>query len=169
MHGLMSYRCFRRARSLRNDRTLVRARSLRSYRAEWAFGRYVAIELWLELGRYVATERGTRLVAAKLFFSSSCPMIRVSSAKSVERYVMRNQLSCGLKEVKEVSLKLCESLLFSNFFQRDCMYVLLEDKQKESIYYFYKIRSDLGESDDFGTFWRYLEEASELTIELTIG
>uniref|UniRef100_A0A0D3D689 Uncharacterized protein n=1 Tax=Brassica oleracea var. oleracea TaxID=109376 RepID=A0A0D3D689_BRAOL len=95
MHGLMSYRCFRRARSLRNDRTLVRARSLRSYRAEWAFGRYVAIELWLELGRYVATERGTRLVAAKRSFSSSCPMIRVSSAK------------------------------------RDCMYVLLEDKQKE--------------------------------------
>ncbi|KAF3531420.1 hypothetical protein DY000_02039529 [Brassica cretica] len=28
------------------------ARSLRSDRAEWAFGRYVATELWLELGRY---------------------------------------------------------------------------------------------------------------------
>ncbi|KAF2594109.1 hypothetical protein F2Q70_00043744 [Brassica cretica] len=52
MHGLMSYRRFGRARSLRSDR------------AEWAFGRYVATELWLELGRYVATERSTCLVAA---------------------------------------------------------------------------------------------------------
>ncbi|KAF3610156.1 hypothetical protein DY000_02046591 [Brassica cretica] len=64
MHGLMSYRCFRRARSLRSDRTLVRARSLRSDRAEWAFGRYAATDLWLELGRYVAAERSIRLVAA---------------------------------------------------------------------------------------------------------
>ncbi|KAF3600362.1 hypothetical protein F2Q69_00037239 [Brassica cretica] len=65
MHGLMSYRRFRRARLLRSDR------------AEWAFGRYVATELWLELGRYVATElwlelgryvateRSKRLVAAR--------------------------------------------------------------------------------------------------------
>ncbi|KAF2582683.1 hypothetical protein F2Q68_00006503 [Brassica cretica] len=50
--------------SLRSDRTLVRARSLRSDRAGWAFGLYVATELWLELGRYVATERSTCLVAA---------------------------------------------------------------------------------------------------------
>ncbi|KAF2535094.1 hypothetical protein F2Q68_00020962 [Brassica cretica] len=69
MHGLMSYRRFGRARSLRSDRTLVRARSLRSDRAsararslrsdraEWAFGRCVATELWVKLGRYVATER----------------------------------------------------------------------------------------------------------------
>ncbi|KAL0836246.1 hypothetical protein Bca101_088135 [Brassica carinata] len=88
MHGLMSYRHFGRARSLRSDRTLVRApslcsdrtpararslrsdlaparaRSLRSDRAEWAFGCYVVTELWLEIGRYVATERSTRLVAA---------------------------------------------------------------------------------------------------------
>ncbi|KAF3506449.1 hypothetical protein F2Q69_00007248 [Brassica cretica] len=42
----------------------ARARSLRSDRAEWAFGRYVATELWLKLGRYVATERSTLLVAA---------------------------------------------------------------------------------------------------------
>ncbi|KAF2559766.1 hypothetical protein F2Q68_00015251 [Brassica cretica] len=41
MHGLMSYRHFGRARSLRSDR------------AEWTFGRYVATELWLELGCYV--------------------------------------------------------------------------------------------------------------------
>ncbi|KAF3518261.1 hypothetical protein DY000_02060822 [Brassica cretica] len=76
MHGLMSYRRFGRARSLRSDRTLVRARSLcsdrapararslRSDRAEWTFGRYVATELWLELGHYVANERSTRLVTA---------------------------------------------------------------------------------------------------------
>ncbi|KAF3572218.1 hypothetical protein F2Q69_00059040 [Brassica cretica] len=73
MHGLMSYRPFRKslvatyqpnARSLRSDRTLVRARSLRSDRAEWAFGRYVSTELWLELGRYVATKRSACLVAA---------------------------------------------------------------------------------------------------------
>ncbi|KAF3529161.1 hypothetical protein DY000_02039634 [Brassica cretica] len=64
MHGLMSYRRFGRARSLRSERTLVRARSLRSDLAEWAFGCYVVTELWLEIGRYVATERSTRLVAA---------------------------------------------------------------------------------------------------------
>ncbi|KAF2545790.1 hypothetical protein F2Q70_00020916 [Brassica cretica] len=62
MHGLMSYRRFGRARSLRSDQTLVRARSLRSDRAEWTFGRYVATDLWVELGRYVATERSTCLV-----------------------------------------------------------------------------------------------------------
>ncbi|KAF2551749.1 hypothetical protein F2Q68_00036228 [Brassica cretica] len=31
------------------------------------------------------------------------------------------------------------------------------------------IKSDLGENDDFGAFWRCLEKASELTIKLTIG
>ncbi|KAF2543115.1 hypothetical protein F2Q70_00036053 [Brassica cretica] len=72
MHGLMSYRRFGRARSLRNDRTLVRARSLRSDRAnararslrsdraEWTFGRYVAIELWLELCRYSKSVNGDK-------------------------------------------------------------------------------------------------------------
>ncbi|KAF2581634.1 hypothetical protein F2Q68_00003783 [Brassica cretica] len=63
MHGLMSYRRFGRARSLRSDRTLDRARSLRSDRAEWAFGRYVATELWLELVRYIATAWSMYLVA----------------------------------------------------------------------------------------------------------
>ncbi|KAF3484550.1 hypothetical protein F2Q69_00053019 [Brassica cretica] len=52
MHGLMSYRRFGRARSLRSDR------------AEWKFGRYLATEAWLKLSRYVATERSTCLVAA---------------------------------------------------------------------------------------------------------
>ncbi|KAF2619730.1 hypothetical protein F2Q68_00039783 [Brassica cretica] len=36
----------------------------------------------------------------------------------------------------------------------------------ESIYYIYKIRSALEISDDFGAFWRYLEQAPEMTIEL---
>ncbi|KAF3487979.1 hypothetical protein F2Q69_00054232 [Brassica cretica] len=52
MHGLMSYRRFGRTRSLHSDR------------AEWTLGRYVASELWLELGLYVATERSTCSVAA---------------------------------------------------------------------------------------------------------
>ncbi|KAF3577860.1 hypothetical protein DY000_02034111 [Brassica cretica] len=52
MHGLMSYPRFGKAWSLRSDR------------AEWTFGRYVATELWLKLGCYVATERSTCLVAA---------------------------------------------------------------------------------------------------------
>ncbi|KAF3602047.1 hypothetical protein F2Q69_00035981 [Brassica cretica] len=60
MHELMSYRRFGRARSLRNDQTLVRARLLRSVRAEWTFGRYVATELWLELGRYSESVNGDK-------------------------------------------------------------------------------------------------------------
>ncbi|KAF3538565.1 hypothetical protein F2Q69_00023564 [Brassica cretica] len=36
----------------------------------------------------------------------------------------------------------------------------------ESIYYIYKIMSDLEISDYFGAFWRYLEQAPEMTIEL---
>ncbi|KAF3584584.1 hypothetical protein F2Q69_00027757 [Brassica cretica] len=59
MHGLMSYRRFGRARSLRSDQ------------AERTLGRYVATELgsssvataWLKLGRYVATGLGSSLVA----------------------------------------------------------------------------------------------------------
>ncbi|KAF3538073.1 hypothetical protein F2Q69_00022940 [Brassica cretica] len=42
MHGLMSYRHFGRAQSLRIDRASARARSLRSDRAEHSFGRCVA-------------------------------------------------------------------------------------------------------------------------------
>ncbi|KAF3510495.1 hypothetical protein F2Q69_00007586 [Brassica cretica] len=58
MHGLMSYRRFGRARSLHSDRA-----SVRDWSSDRASAR-VATELWLELGRYVATERNTRLVAA---------------------------------------------------------------------------------------------------------
>ena len=35
----------------------------------------------------------------------------------------------------------------------------------ESIYYIYKIRSVLEISDDFGGFWRILEQALEMIIE----
>ncbi|CAG7877157.1 unnamed protein product [Brassica rapa] len=46
---------FGRARSLRNDRTLARARLLRSDRAGRTLGRYVATELWFGLGCCEAT------------------------------------------------------------------------------------------------------------------
>ena len=36
----------------------------------------------------------------------------------------------------------------------------------ESIYYICTIMSDLEISDDFGAFWRYLEQPPEMTIEL---
>ena len=39
-------------------------------------------------------------------------------------------VDCNIVEVMILSLKLCGSLLFSNLFLRDCMLVLLEDKQK---------------------------------------
>ena len=39
-------------------------------------------------------------------------------------------MDCNIVEVMILSFKSCESLLFSNFFQRDCPFVLLEDKQK---------------------------------------
>ena len=60
--SLRSDRAPARVRSLRSDRAF--ARSLRSDRAEWTFGRYVATEPWLKLGRYVATEWSTCSVAA---------------------------------------------------------------------------------------------------------
>ncbi|KAF3601427.1 hypothetical protein F2Q69_00034436 [Brassica cretica] len=44
MHGFVSYRFFKKARSLRSDR------------AVYVLGRYVVTELRGELGRYVATE-----------------------------------------------------------------------------------------------------------------
>ena len=56
MPGLMLYLRFRRARSLRSDR---------AERTLW-------LELWLELGRYVPTERP---------FLGFSPMSRVSSAR----------------------------------------------------------------------------------------
>ncbi|KAF3522097.1 hypothetical protein F2Q69_00047351 [Brassica cretica] len=60
MHGLMSYRCFARARSLRGDRALDRYVATE---LQFELGPYVATELLLELGRYVATDRNGRSVA----------------------------------------------------------------------------------------------------------
>ncbi|KAF2552174.1 hypothetical protein F2Q68_00033992 [Brassica cretica] len=57
--SLCSDRALVRARSLRCDRALARA----SDRAERTLGHYIATELWLELGCYVATERNGRSVA----------------------------------------------------------------------------------------------------------
>ncbi|KAG5397524.1 hypothetical protein IGI04_019338, partial [Brassica rapa subsp. trilocularis] len=71
VQSLHSDRTLARARSLRSDRVrraLGRyrpsgtiARSLCSDRAGRSLGRYVATELWLELGRYVATDRARSL------------------------------------------------------------------------------------------------------------
>ncbi|KAF2571896.1 hypothetical protein F2Q70_00003998 [Brassica cretica] len=58
------------------------------------------------------------------------------------------------------------ALFFMLRNERDCLFVLLEDKQNVSIYYIYKIMSVLEISDDFGVFWRYSEQAPKMTIEL---
>ena len=39
-------------------------------------------------------------------------------------------MDCNIAEVMIISFKSCESLLFSNLFQRDYPLVLLEDKEK---------------------------------------
>ncbi|KAG5393513.1 hypothetical protein IGI04_023476, partial [Brassica rapa subsp. trilocularis] len=39
-------------------------------------------------------------------------------------------LHVQILRLKILSFKSCDSLLFSNLFQRDCLYVLLEDNQK---------------------------------------
>uniref|UniRef100_A0A0D3CSV0 Uncharacterized protein n=1 Tax=Brassica oleracea var. oleracea TaxID=109376 RepID=A0A0D3CSV0_BRAOL len=41
-------------------------------------------------------------------------------------------VDCNILEVMILNFKSCEPLLFSNLFQRDCSFVLLEDKQKGS-------------------------------------
>ncbi|KAF3554324.1 hypothetical protein F2Q69_00013292 [Brassica cretica] len=59
MHGFVSYRFFKKARSLLSDR------------AVYVLGRYVATELRGELGRYVATSLCAGCYAATLFESFS--------------------------------------------------------------------------------------------------
>ncbi|KAF3610755.1 hypothetical protein DY000_02048763 [Brassica cretica] len=63
MHGLMSYRRFGRARSLRSDRAERTLGRCVATELRLGLGRYVATELRLELGRYVETERNGRSVA----------------------------------------------------------------------------------------------------------
>ncbi|WZZ69780.1 hypothetical protein YC2023_081150 [Brassica napus] len=76
MHGLVSYRRFGRARSLRSDRALARARSLRSDRAGPTL---IATELACMLGHRVSIEFGLSVV--RLPYSSlsaadldTCPL-----------------------------------------------------------------------------------------------
>ncbi|KAF3489028.1 hypothetical protein F2Q69_00055692 [Brassica cretica] len=61
-------------------------------------------------------------------------------------------VDCNITEVMILSFKSCESLLFSNLFQRDYPSVLLEDKQM----CIYRFRDDSEESGDFGVFWSLL-------------
>ena len=42
-------------------------------------------------------------------------------------------MDCNIVEVMILSFKSCESLLFSNLFQRDCMFVLLEASKMVSL------------------------------------
>uniref|UniRef100_A0A0D3BV57 Uncharacterized protein n=1 Tax=Brassica oleracea var. oleracea TaxID=109376 RepID=A0A0D3BV57_BRAOL len=53
MHGFVSYRFFKKARSLRSDQASGRAWSLHSDRAVYVLGRYVATSLCA--GCYAAT------------------------------------------------------------------------------------------------------------------
>ncbi|KAF3518711.1 hypothetical protein DY000_02061383 [Brassica cretica] len=62
MHGLMSYRRFGRARSLRCDRASARARSLHSDRASARPRSLRSDRAERTLGRYVVTELGSSLV-----------------------------------------------------------------------------------------------------------
>ncbi|KAF3535615.1 hypothetical protein F2Q69_00023836 [Brassica cretica] len=106
MHGLMSYRRFGRARSLRSDRAFV------------PLGRYVATELRLELGRYVATEWNTRSVTAYRPFSSSCPISSVSSAKlfhpsSLGSWISSEIPMCGMASSNKIGVfggRLCSKI-----------------------------------------------------------
>ncbi|KAF3611043.1 hypothetical protein DY000_02049481 [Brassica cretica] len=82
MHGLMSYRCFRRTRSLRSDR------------AERTLGCYVATELWLELGRYVATERNGCSVATKRPSGTNAWSLRSYRALARARSLRSDRTSC---------------------------------------------------------------------------
>ena len=40
-------------------------------------------------------------------------------------------MDCNIVEVMILSFKACDFLPFSNLFQRECLLVLLEDKQKD--------------------------------------
>ncbi|KAF3557899.1 hypothetical protein F2Q69_00013140 [Brassica cretica] len=64
------------------------------------------------------------------------PVINTPKIKPALLFMLRNEdfldVDCNIAEVMILNFKSCESLLFSNLFQRDCPSVLLEDKQKAS-------------------------------------
>ena len=51
-------------------------------------------------------------------------------AKHLKRAANEKEMESFQKRVFRIPLEICESLLFSNLFQIDCLYGLLEDKQK---------------------------------------
>ncbi|KAF3585979.1 hypothetical protein F2Q69_00026348 [Brassica cretica] len=62
--------------------------SIRSDRAGRTLARYVATELWLELGRYVATERDERSVATwRPSGMSACSLRSDQAGQSLSRHV----------------------------------------------------------------------------------
>ncbi|KAF3607900.1 hypothetical protein DY000_02046393 [Brassica cretica] len=95
MHGLMSYRRFGRARSLRSDRALDRyvATELRL-----ELGRYVATEQTLELGRYVATERNGPRPLRSSFYVAVIRRVAADEFSVVCK-------SCGISEDSRILAK----------------------------------------------------------------
>ncbi|KAF2611599.1 hypothetical protein F2Q70_00011999 [Brassica cretica] len=69
----------------------------------------------------IDTEQETKLISN---------LIELNFACLGAWYTWDRILQTSLEEVMILSIKSCESLLFSNLFQRDCPSVLLEDKQK---------------------------------------
>ncbi|KAG5415505.1 hypothetical protein IGI04_003072 [Brassica rapa subsp. trilocularis] len=89
--SLRSDRALARARSLRSDRAFARARSLRSDRAGRSLGPYVATEIWLELGRYVAIERADRSRPSETDARSLCSD---RAGRTLGRYVATELCAC---------------------------------------------------------------------------
>ncbi|KAF2588608.1 hypothetical protein F2Q70_00039478 [Brassica cretica] len=75
MHGFVSYRRFGISRSLSNDQAVC------------MLGRYVATELWLELGRYVVTEPCVCLVATDRALALARPLRSDRAVCVLGRYV----------------------------------------------------------------------------------
>ncbi|KAF3543293.1 hypothetical protein DY000_02006278 [Brassica cretica] len=76
---------FGRVQSLHSDWTSARARLLRNDRAGRTLGRYVATELWLELGLYVATKRDEPSVATWRPSGTSAWSLRSDRALALAR------------------------------------------------------------------------------------
>ncbi|KAF2594924.1 hypothetical protein F2Q70_00043257 [Brassica cretica] len=75
------------------DRALARARLLHSDRAGRAFGRYVATELGLELGRYVAT---CFELSSDISILSSVKLFPTEPWLELGRYVATEPCACSV-------------------------------------------------------------------------